>query len=442
MFKRFFQDARRIVREPATRRPLLGVTYFLVLLEATVLVLRSLVQRNLFAEERPKGVPWLLAAGALGCLAAWLQRNPRRRPGLAPLGATGLVLALGWAALTIDSGVGLPLFPCLLLFFSAGLLFCSLGPAYGSALPPGLGTQGVVLLSAVCIPLTLLVLVLDIQTTFNLPWPTTAGGRLGVLCLLTALGAVTVWYWFLAPAFEQVVEWGMLPMYRLRTHGPGKDRIPRRGPLLIVANHSSYLDPFWIFKIVPRHVRPMMTSVFYDLPVIRWLMARLIQAIRVPAGGFRRDMPELREAAAALRQGDCLLIFPEGQLRKKEEQILRPFGQGIWRILHELPDTPVMVAWIEGGWGSWASYDKGPPMKNKRLDWRRRIDIAWAEPQTLPAEVLADHHSTRAYLMRACLECRRYLNLEVPAGLVPGAADWEGGTDPEPAGGDVHEINS
>src|SRR5205823_3104459 len=79
----------------------------------------------------------------------------------------------------------------------------------------------------------------------------------------------------------------------------------------------------------------------------------------------------------------CVLIFPEAILRRKEDQLLRQFGQGVWHILRAVPDTPVVVFWIEGGWGSFASYKGGPPMKNKRLDWWRRIDLAVTEPQVL-----------------------------------------------------------
>jgi hypothetical protein len=90
-----------------------------------------------------------------------------------------------------------------------------------------------------------------------------------------------------------------------------------------------------------------------------------------------------------------------------------PFGQGVWHILRELPQTPVVVCWIEGGWGSFASYRGGPPMKHKSLDWRRRIDIAVAEPRVLDATVLADHLTTRAALRQACLDCRDWLGLPV-----------------------------
>ena len=229
-------------------------------------------------------------------------------------------------------------------------------------------------------------------------------------------------------------------MYRIRAHGPGAGRIPRHGPLLIVANHSSYGDPFWISVIVLRKTTPMMTSVFYDLPIIRWLMVHAVGAIRVQVGAFRREAPGLLEAAAVLRRGGCVLLFPEGGLRKRETPLLGPFGQGVWHILKEAPRTPVVVCWIEGGWGSFASYRDGPPMKNKPLDWRWPIDIAVAEPCLLDPATLADHRTTRAILRDACLECRRWLGLPIPEEpeKKEAADDEQGGEATE---ADAHRIN-
>src|SRR5207244_9486788 len=110
-----------------------------------------------------------------------------------------------------------------------------------------------------------------------------------------------------------------------------------------------------------------------DLPGVRWLMEKVVRAIRVPQERFRREAPELQEAIAELKRGGCVLIFPEGFLRRKEEKLLKLFGQGVWRILKEVPNTPVVVFWIEGGWGSYTSYKDGPPMKNKKMDFHRRI---------------------------------------------------------------------
>ena len=77
-------------------------------------------------------------------------------------------------------------------------------------------------------------------------------------------------------------------------------------------------------------------------------------------------------------------------------------------------------------------------MKNKRLDWRRRISIAVEKPQVLPPEVLADPLRTRTFLMRACRECRRYLGLEVPPGRE--GKPEEGESEDDVPGSDTQPI--
>ena len=121
----------------------------------------------------------------------------------------------------------------------------------------------------------------------------------------------------------------------------------------------------------------------------------------------------MQVAIAALDRGECVVLFPEGFLRRKEEKPLKQFGQGLWLILKDRPTTPVVVCWIEGGWGSYFSYFKGPPTKNKKLDFRRPIDIAVSTPQIVPADLITDEHrGLRTHVMQMCLDARRYLGLE------------------------------
>jgi 1-acyl-sn-glycerol-3-phosphate acyltransferase len=367
---------------------------------------------------------------------ASLASHPRRCLGLVPLGAVGLGAALAWALALVSPEQPVPLLPCLLLGFMGGLINAPLRAAYLANVPADargnatsiMNTSIYLMMGAVCGLLIVL-------TSAGLLGSALA--QIGFLTVLAALGAVAAWVYFGPPLFELFSAALMLPLYRIRAHGPGVGRVPTSGPLLIVSNHTAYVDPFWIGKVMPRRITPMMTSLYYDLPVIRWLMRRVVGAIRVANLGFRREAPELAEAIEVLRHGGCVLVFPEGRLRRKEDETLRMFGQGVWHILHLVPDTPVLVCWIEGGWGSYASYRGGPPFTNKRLDFRRSIDIALAEPEVLPAEVLADHRATRRYLMRACLECRRHLGLDVPEPGEPLPGD-EADEGPLPG---VHPIN-
>ena len=258
------------------------------------------------ALDRSRSVLLTGIGAAVGCAAAGFQVHPRRSLGLVPLAATGLAVLLA-AAVSDAAWSGI----CLTLGLFVGIA----GPAL-RALPSG---RRPARLPAAPIDAAAAVLML-------LPFALIENGALApagrwcvALAAASGVAAVAAWGLLAVPTLELAVEWFLWPMYRIRTHGPGAGRIPRRGPLLIVANHSSYGDPFWLSVIAPRKTTPMMTSVFYDLPIIRWLMVHAVGAIRVQVGAFRREAPELREAAAVLRRGGCVLLFPEGGLRKRED---------------------------------------------------------------------------------------------------------------------------
>lgn len=338
-------------------------------------------------------------AALLGVAAGWLvlfwQSHPRRRLGLVPYGMTLLTVML----LLGESVTDTP-WSCGLLLFAGVFLIVPLQ----SRVLADLGAEG--RWKNLVLPHAAVALVAAVVGAVT--WFAGFAAFLGA----AALGTVLAWVMWYPEWLECTAEVLLLPIYRIRACGPGRDKFPRSGPVLVVSNHTAWLDPLWVGKVVPRHIIPMMTSLFYDLPFMRFLMIYVVRAIRVEDRGFRRSVPELDEAVRALDRGECVVIFPEGRVRRKEDEPIRPFGQGVWHILHQRPETPVVVCWIEGGWGSFFSYLNGPPMKNKRFDWWRTIQVAMSEPRVLDSEILSEHRPTRTYLMEACLEARRHLGLE------------------------------
>jgi 1-acyl-sn-glycerol-3-phosphate acyltransferase len=162
------------------------------------------------------------------------------------------------------------------------------------------------------------------------------------------------------------------------------------------------------------------------LPVISFLM-RSFGIIRVREQPIRRETPpEIGEAIAALDRGECVVVFPEGYLRRSEERPLRRFGRGVWQVLKARPNTPVYTIWIEGGWGSYTSYFNGRPSKNKKLDRRRPIGVAVPEAAIIDAAVLENHIATRIMLMNKVIEARKHLGLpELPRFDVPHGEEGE-----------------
>jgi 1-acyl-sn-glycerol-3-phosphate acyltransferase len=404
----FFRDYRRIATERLALDLLLGLASLMAVLTAGAGAMLAYTGHTgsgnaLFAV--PKALALISLGVAVGSLLAGWQGHPRRVLGLVPLGLVGLLGALAWAATSADLAG-----PALLLGIMGGLANVPLRSVYLATVPADARGNGMAVMNtAIYTASTVLAVVFFALARSQV---ITAAGQLWLLAGLVVIGALLAWRMLLRETLEQILESLLWPSYRVRVTGPGLQQLPRQGPLVIIANHTAWFDPLWLAKVLPRQMTPMMTSVYFDLPVLRWLMGRVVGAIRVPAVRFRREAPELRDAVGVLDRGGCLMIFPEGSMKRKPEQTLRQFGQGIWRILQQRPKTPVVVCWIEGGWGSFTSYDRGRPLRNKPLDWWRPIDIALAPPQVLDPDVLADQRATRTFLMRACLETRRYLGLE------------------------------
>jgi 1-acyl-sn-glycerol-3-phosphate acyltransferase len=406
----FFTDFGRVWRDREARSSLLALASFQAIVTAGSGALLTLILRkeDFVLTDLLRALLLVGIGAAVGCGVAALQGHPRRCLGLVPFGATGLLAALASAGII----GGIPPVPCFLLGFMGGLINVPLRSVYLAAVPnDARGNATAVMNAAIYIVTTLLAIVL--YGLIEAGALATPAYQFAFLAVLSGVGALIAWIVLFSQALEVVVELVIELMYRVHARGPGADQLPHRGPLLLVANHAAYLDPFWIAKVVPRQVRPMMTSAFYDLPVVRWLSRHVARAIRVPYGSFRREAPELKEAIAALRAGECVVIFPEGMLRRSEHINLRALGRGVWQILHELPDTPVSICWVEGSWGSYFSFKNGPPGQGKPFDRFRPIDIAFTEPRPLDPGLLGDHLATRAWLRQAVLNSRGYLDLPV-----------------------------
>jgi 1-acyl-sn-glycerol-3-phosphate acyltransferase len=402
----FFTDCKRIWNIPMTRGCLLGLASIRGLLTG---LMGALIAGSFSVDVLLRVGGWVLGGVALGSFLAGLQRHPRRVLGLVPWGATGLTLGLGGAALGAVPGPVL----CVLLGVMVGLVNVPLAATYQGSLPPDARGNGMAVRNFADYLLVALMAGLLFGLAQWAGW--SASAQLWLIAALTGILALLSWRLLIGPVFELFLEFVIWPIYRIKGYGPGLDAIPPRGPVLVIANHTAWMDPVWAGKVVPRRLIGMLTSVFFDIPALRFVMTHLAETIRVEQSTFRREVPEIQKAVAILDRGDCVLIFPEGGLRKKEENLIKQFGQGVWHILSARPQTPVVLCWIEGGWGSYFSYFKGPPTKNKRFDFWRRIRVAVNEPEVLAPEILADQRATRRYLMDRCLATRRFLGLEVPA---------------------------
>ena len=130
----------------------------------------------------------------------------------------------------------------------------------------------------------------------------------------------------------------------------GREHLPRRGPLLLAANHRSFLDPFVIGALQRRPVYYMAKRELFEKP---W-QARLLNALGAfPVDRGAGDREAMDTARAILERGDCVVIFPEGT-RTRPGPLGEP-RRGVGRLALETgaPVAPVAVIGTErvrSGW--------------------------------------------------------------------------------------------
>ncbi|MCL6533500.1 MAG: 1-acyl-sn-glycerol-3-phosphate acyltransferase [Armatimonadetes bacterium] len=117
-----------------------------------------------------------------------------------------------------------------------------------------------------------------------------------------------------------------------------RHRMPRRGGLIVIANHRSLADPVVLWYASPRHLCFMGRADILQIPIIS-AIARLVRMI--PVRQRSADRRALMEAIQAVQRGEALCIFPEGELSETGE--LMPFLPGVLLILRQTkaPVLPV-----------------------------------------------------------------------------------------------------
>jgi 1-acyl-sn-glycerol-3-phosphate acyltransferase len=131
--------------------------------------------------------------------------------------------------------------------------------------------------------------------------------------------------------------------FRLRREG--REHIPADGPLLLAANHRSFLDPFVIACCIRRPIYFVAKRELFDKHLQGWFLNAL-GAFPVRRG--EADEESLATARALLERGEAVLIFPEGT-RIRGGSLGEP-RRGVGRLALETaaPVVPVAVTGTDG----------------------------------------------------------------------------------------------
>ena len=155
---------------------------------------------------------------------------------------------------------------------------------------------------------------------------------------------------FLWVVFTYSIKLIIGTLFRVRIHG--RDRVPKSGPVILAANHTSYIDPPLIaMTMMPQFISFMAKESLFAVPVL----GKAITALGAfPVRRHEGDRQSVRTALAVLSSGGFLGIFPQGARKKHGDQIQIEHGVSLLAFQGQAQVVPIGITGADKVWvGGW-----------------------------------------------------------------------------------------
>jgi 1-acyl-sn-glycerol-3-phosphate acyltransferase len=159
-------------------------------------------------------------------------------------------------------------------------------------------------------------------------------------------------------------------------------------PVILAANHESYLDPPLVGMLYPRAIRFIAWDGLFKVPVFASLL-RGLGAVPVSQQDKNSAASLLRDVMGFIKEGYSVLIFPEGE--RSPDGNLQPLEGGV-ALIASKTKTPVVPVWIDGTFEAYPIFRKFPRP--------RHVAVTFGEPlfpKVLPAG-MSEHELRRTLL--------------------------------------------
>jgi 1-acyl-sn-glycerol-3-phosphate acyltransferase len=124
---------------------------------------------------------------------------------------------------------------------------------------------------------------------------------------------------------------------------------PKAEQRIYFANHQSHLDWVLIWAALPQELRAVTRPIaardyWTATPLKTWITTEVFHAVYV-SRTRSDDQDPLEPLVEALRNGDSLVIFPEGTRSTQGEP--QAFKSGLFNLAQQFPDVTLVPAWID-----------------------------------------------------------------------------------------------
>ncbi len=135
--------------------------------------------------------------------------------------------------------------------------------------------------------------------------------------------------------------------YKLQVYG--LKNIPSSGSVLMLGNHTSWIDWAILQMACPRRIRFVMDRAYYE----KWYLKKFLDFFGVVPISISSSRSALKTITELLNQGETVALFPEGHLSRNGQ--LSVFRKGFEKAVADT-DAVIIPFYIHGLWGSTYSY--------------------------------------------------------------------------------------
>jgi 1-acyl-sn-glycerol-3-phosphate acyltransferase len=112
-------------------------------------------------------------------------------------------------------------------------------------------------------------------------------------------------YWLMKVVLTPILR----VVYRVKVDG--REHLPERGPVILAANHRSFLDSIFLPLVIRRRVTYVAKAEYFDDPKTAWFF-RAVGQIPIRREGGSASEGALAAATEVLEAGGVFGIYPEG----------------------------------------------------------------------------------------------------------------------------------
>ena len=154
--------------------------------------------------------------------------------------------------------------------------------------------------------------------------------------------------------------------YRVRVYG--RKNIPKTGPVLVLSNHQSFLDPIFGQAMIGRRFLFLARDTLFENGFFGALL-RSLSVIGIKRG--QSDMATIKKVIGELKRGRSVCLYPEGT--RTSDGMIADMKPGV-AMLSRRSGAKVVPSVIDGAFECWPRHKKFPSLG--------KISVCYAEPIT------------------------------------------------------------